>query len=66
MRAAYAAMFSSAGDFSIFFVARGERYQRLKQGHLVVNNTQEKRGEGSERGDFAAPRWHRDPVPNSG
>ncbi|MGD2011694.1 MAG: 2-dehydropantoate 2-reductase [Desulfobacterales bacterium] len=37
MGAAYAAMFSDAGDFSVSFVARGERYKRLKQGSLTVN-----------------------------
>ncbi len=37
MGAAYAAMFSEAFDFRVFFVARGERYQRLKRGPLEVN-----------------------------
>ena len=37
MGAAYAAMFSDAGDFSVSFVARGERYKRLKEGSLTVN-----------------------------
>ena len=40
MGAAYASMFSAAGNFSVFFVARGERYQRLKRGPLVVNGKQ--------------------------
>lgn len=37
MGAAYAAMFSDAGSFSLFFLARGERYQRLKNKPLGVN-----------------------------
>jgi 2-dehydropantoate 2-reductase len=37
MGAAYAAMFSDAKDFSVSFVARGERYQRLTQESLSVN-----------------------------
>jgi 2-dehydropantoate 2-reductase len=37
MGAAYASMFSDTGDFSVFFVARGERYQRLKREPLSVN-----------------------------
>jgi len=37
MGAAYAAMFSDAGDFSVCFVARGERYQRLSEASLTVN-----------------------------
>ena len=37
MGAAYAAMFSDAGDFSVSFVARGARYQRLSQNALMVN-----------------------------
>jgi len=37
MGAAYAAMFSDAGGFSVSFVARGERYRRLTQGPLTVN-----------------------------
>jgi len=40
MGAAYAAMFSEAGDFSVSFVARGERYKRLKEGSLTVNGKQ--------------------------
>lgn len=40
MGAAYASMFADAGDFSVFFVARGERYQRLKNGPLSVNGKQ--------------------------
>jgi 2-dehydropantoate 2-reductase len=40
MGAAYASMFSDAGDFSVFFVASGERYQRLKRGSLSVNGKQ--------------------------
>ena len=38
--AAYAAMFSDAGIFSVSFVARGERYKRLKEGSLTVNGKQ--------------------------
>ena len=38
--AAYAAMLSEAGDFSVSFVARGERYKRLKEGSLTVNGKQ--------------------------
>lgn len=37
MGAAYAAMFTDAGSFSLFFLARGERYQRLKNKPLGVN-----------------------------
>ena len=37
MGAAYATMFFDAGDFEVFFVARGERYRRLKHGPLDVN-----------------------------
>ncbi|MBU1566348.1 MAG: ketopantoate reductase family protein [Proteobacteria bacterium] len=37
MGAAYASMFSDAGNFSLFFLARGERYQRLKKEPLNVN-----------------------------
>ncbi len=37
MGAAYASMFSEAGSFSPFFVADGERYQRLKGQPLTVN-----------------------------
>ncbi|UCF90617.1 MAG: 2-dehydropantoate 2-reductase [Desulfobacterales bacterium] len=37
MGAAYAALFSDAGDFAVSFVARGERYRRLKQGALTIN-----------------------------
>ena len=40
MGAAYATMFFDAGDFEVFFVARGERYQRLKRGPLEVNGRQ--------------------------
>jgi len=37
MGAAYAAMFSDARGFSVSFVARGQRYARLKQGPLTIN-----------------------------
>ncbi len=37
MGAAYAAMFSDAAGFSVSFVARGERYERLKNKTLTVN-----------------------------
>ncbi|MFH1154136.1 MAG: 2-dehydropantoate 2-reductase [Pseudomonadota bacterium] len=37
MGAAYAAMFSAACDFQVYFVARGERYQKLSQGPITVN-----------------------------
>jgi len=37
MGAAYAAMFSGTGDFSPFFLADGERFQRLKKEPLTVN-----------------------------
>ncbi len=37
MGAAYASMFSDAGGFSLFFLARGERYQKLKKRPLKVN-----------------------------
>lgn len=37
MGAAYASMFSDAGDFSVFFVAGGKRHQRLKEQPLTVN-----------------------------
>ncbi len=37
MGAAYAAMFSEAGSFSLFFLADGERYQRMKQEPFTVN-----------------------------
>jgi 2-dehydropantoate 2-reductase len=40
MGAAYAAMFSEAGNFSVSFVARGQRYKRLKEGSLTVNGKQ--------------------------
>jgi ketopantoate reductase len=40
MGAAYAAMFSDAGEFSISFVARGERYKRLRESSLTVNGKQ--------------------------
>ena len=40
MGAAYAAMLSDAGDFSVSFVARGERYKRLREGSLTVNGKQ--------------------------
>ena len=40
MGAAYAAMFSEAGDFSVSFAARGERYKRLREGSLTVNGKQ--------------------------
>ena len=40
MGAAYATMFFDAGDFEVFFVARGERNRRLKQGPLMVNGRQ--------------------------
>ena len=40
MGAAYAAMFSDAGEFSVSFVARGERYKRLREGSLTVNGKQ--------------------------
>ena len=40
MGAAYAAMFSDAGEFSVSFVARGERCKRLGEGSLVVNGKQ--------------------------
>ena len=40
MGAAYAAMFSDAGNFSVSFVARGERYRRLKQRALTINKKQ--------------------------
>ena len=40
MWAAYAAMFSDAGDFSVSFVARGDCYKRLKEGSLMVNGKQ--------------------------
>lgn len=36
MGAAYAAMFSEAGNFDVYFVADGERYERIKGG-LTVN-----------------------------
>ncbi len=39
MGAAYAAMFSDAGSFSLFFVADGERYLRLTKEPLIVNGT---------------------------
>lgn len=39
MGAAYAAMFSDAKNFSVCFVARGERYQRLKKSPLIINGT---------------------------
>jgi 2-dehydropantoate 2-reductase len=37
MGAAYAAMFTDAGGFSVSFVARGERYERLKNKTFTVN-----------------------------
>ena len=37
MGAAYAAMFTDAAGFSVSFVARGERYERLKNKTLSVN-----------------------------
>ncbi len=40
MGAAYAAMFSDAGVFSLFFVARGKRFKRLTKGALTVNKKQ--------------------------
>jgi 2-dehydropantoate 2-reductase len=39
MGAAYATMFAEAGSFSFFFLAQGERYERLKKGPLTVNGT---------------------------
>jgi len=51
MGAAYAAMFSEAGNFSVSFVARGQRYKRLKEGSLTVNGKQ-----------VAAPVIHPDEV----
>jgi len=38
MGAAYAAMFTDAVGFSVSFVARGERYERLKKQTLTVND----------------------------
>jgi 2-dehydropantoate 2-reductase len=40
MGAAYAAMFMDARDFSVSFVARGERYRKLAQGVFKVNGKQ--------------------------
>jgi ketopantoate reductase len=40
MGSAYAAIFSDAKGFEVSFVARGDRYQRLKQGKLTVNGKQ--------------------------
>ncbi len=37
MGAAYAAMFTDAAGFSVSFVARGQRYERLKNRTLTVN-----------------------------
>ncbi|MFH0781004.1 MAG: 2-dehydropantoate 2-reductase [Pseudomonadota bacterium] len=37
MGAAYATMFMDAGSFSVFFLASGERYQRLQRQVLTVN-----------------------------
>ncbi len=37
MGAAYATMFSNAGSFSLYFLASGERYRRLKKRPLTVN-----------------------------
>jgi 2-dehydropantoate 2-reductase len=37
MGAAYAAMFTDAGSFSVAFVARGERFERLKNRTITVN-----------------------------
>jgi 2-dehydropantoate 2-reductase len=37
MGAAYGAMFTDAGDFSVSFIASGGRYRRLKQESLSVN-----------------------------
>lgn len=38
MGAAYAAMFTDAVGFSVTFVARGERYERLKDQTFTINN----------------------------
>ena len=38
MGAAYAAMFTDAVGFSVSFVARGERYERLKNQTLTIND----------------------------
>jgi 2-dehydropantoate 2-reductase len=38
MGAAYAAMFTDAAGFSVSFVARGERYERLKNTTLNIND----------------------------
>jgi 2-dehydropantoate 2-reductase len=38
MGAAYAAMFIDAGDYAVFFVARGERYQQLKNKTFSIND----------------------------
>ena len=38
MGAAYAAMFTDAVGFSVSFVARGERYERLKDRTFSVND----------------------------
>jgi 2-dehydropantoate 2-reductase len=40
MGSAYAAIFSDAKDFAVSFVARDDRYQRLKQNKLTVNGKQ--------------------------
>lgn len=40
MGAAYASMISEAGSFSQFFLAKGERYRRLKKESLMVNGKQ--------------------------
>ena len=37
MGAAYATMFADAGSFSFFFLAQGERYEKLRKGPLTVN-----------------------------
>jgi 2-dehydropantoate 2-reductase len=37
MGAAYAKMFADAPEFTVFFVARGERHRRLAEGSLKVN-----------------------------
>jgi 2-dehydropantoate 2-reductase len=39
MGGAYASMFSSAPGFAVFFIARGERYKRLREQPLMVNGT---------------------------
>jgi 2-dehydropantoate 2-reductase len=37
MGAAYASLFSDAGNFSVCFIARGSRYERLQNQPIVVN-----------------------------